>query len=178
MCDEELMILIKEDNEDAFNILYEKYRDIIYRYVISIIGYNQFVEDIFHDVFLSIFINRKTYSAISKFSTYIFSVVRSKCIDFLRKNSKYLGVNDSYINEIEFNEENDKKILNKDIRRDFIELLNIFPEKQKSSLYLKDIAELGYEEISEIINIPLGTVKTLIHRGREIIYKELRRKYE
>jgi RNA polymerase sigma factor (sigma-70 family) len=177
MTDEDLMILVKEDNEDAFGILYKRYKDVIYRYVISLVGYNSFIEDVFQEVFLSIFKNRKTYRNMSKFSTYIFTISRSKCIDFIRKNRKYLDMNEDFMNSVSYDDKCDTAILGADVKRDFMGLIAVFPEKQRSAMYLKDIAELSNEEISAIINIPIGTVKTIIHRGREIIYKELRRKY-
>ena len=64
------------------------------------------------------------------------------------------------------------------VRMDFNSLMSLLPEKQKSALHLKDVEGMDYETISTILNMPLGTVKTLIHRGRESIYKAIRSKYE
>lgn len=53
MTDEELMGLLVDENEEAFTLLYEKYKNHVYRYIHSLIGKSYIVEDIFHEVFLS-----------------------------------------------------------------------------------------------------------------------------
>ena len=178
MTDEELMIMVKNDDNDAFGLLYEKYKDVIYRYIIFLIGQNPLIEDIFQEVFLSIYKNRNSYIQTAKFTTYIYSITRNKCIDFIRKNGKYLNTDQDFIEKLEYFPDEDQSLMNKSVKNDFLGLIGVFPEKQRSAIYLKDIEGFGYEEISAIINIPLGTVKSLIHRAREIVYDKLRRKYE
>lgn len=178
MNDNELMLLLKEDNEEAFNLLYEKYKNSTYRYIISFIKDPAYAEDLFHEVFLSIYRNRSSYRAIASFKTYLFTVVRSKCIDFIRKNKTTpAGLDEITAQQIRDPVDTEKKLFSKEVKQDFAKLLDDMDEKKRSALYLKDIENLDYESIADILNIPVGTAKTLVRRGREKTYGKLRSMY-
>ena len=179
MKDNELMLLLKQGNEEAFDILYEKYRNSVYRYIISLIGSCHEVEDLFHEVFLSIYKNRKSYAAIAKFKTYLFTVTRSKCIDFLRKKKIYIASMDEM--EVDFADPagnvQEKNVFTAEVIEDYNRLLEDFAEETKTALVLRDIEMMDYKSIAEIMDRPLGSVKNMIHRGRAKIYNKLRKHY-
>ena len=83
-------------------------------------------------------------------------------------------------NEIEPVCKNDnlERIFFNQIKKDFNKLIEEFSEEKKSALFLRDIEGFDYANIGKILNLPIGTVKALIHRGREVIYKKLRRRYD
>ncbi len=179
MTDEELMELLVDENEEAFTLLYEKYKNHVYRYIHSLIGKSHIVEDIFHEIFLSLYRSRKSYARLSTFKTYLFSIARSKCIDYMRKNKNLVVyLDNSDLEKQGYSENFAERLHREQVQTDFNSLLSLLPDKQKSALHLKDVEGMDYETISTILNMPLGTVKTLIHRGRESIYKEIRSKYE
>ncbi|MCG8568889.1 MAG: RNA polymerase sigma factor [Spirochaetes bacterium] len=179
MTDQELMILIKKGDTEAFNLLYEKYQQSVYRFIYTLIGNSMETEDIFQEVFLSLYRNRKTYIHLAKFSTYLFTITRSRCIDYLRKMKPETLSDEEYPVDQIRDERNIQDQLDKqEIYRDYYQLLENMPEIKKTALFLKDMEGYDYQSIAEILNKPLGTVKTIIHRARERVYSALRSQYE
>jgi RNA polymerase sigma-70 factor, ECF subfamily len=178
MTDEELMLHTQRDDDAAFYELYARWKKPVFRYVKFFIASPDEAEDILQEAFLSIYRNRDRYTVQAKFSTYLFSVVRSKCIDYLRSKKQEETI-DSY-DEVRAmkSEFNIDRVLAKDIHRDFIEYLSSLPEVQRSALYLRDVEQLSYDEIAVVLSLPLGTVKSHIHRGRESAYSHIRQRYD
>lgn len=178
MTDEELMLHAQRDDETAFYRLYKRWEKSVFRYVKFFIKSQDEAEDILQEAFLSIYRNKSRYTVQAKFGTYLFSVVRSKCIDFQRNQKPEESIES--VDEIRAVQStpNVDRILAKDIHRDFINYLDSFPEAQRSALYLRDMEQLTYDEIAEVLSLPLGTVKSYIHRGRESAYSHIRQRYD
>ena len=177
MTDEELMLRVKRDDNYAFLTLYERWKKSVFRYASLFTRASDDAEDILQEAFLSIYKSRSRYSVQAKFSTFLFKIVRSKCIDFLRSRRQDTAIENC--NEVHMDPATSiaDRVLAKDVRRDFIEYLYSLPEAQRSALYLRDIDQLTYDQISEVLALPLGTVKSYIHRGRESAYSHIRRRY-
>jgi RNA polymerase sigma-70 factor (ECF subfamily) len=178
MTDEELMLLTKQDDNDAFLKLYERWKKSVFRYISFFTKSPDEAEDILQEAFLSIYKSRGRYSVQAKFSTFLFTVVRSKCIDFLRTQRQATALEDCGEVFMDQTASVVDAVLARDLQRDFVDYLNSLPESQRSAVYLRDIEQLTYEQIAEVLSLPLGTVKSYIHRGREMTYSYLRRRYE
>ena len=178
MTDEELMLAVSRDNDDAFSVLYEKYKDRIYSFIRTFVHDINILEDIFQDTFLSIYKNRKSYTVRSKFSTYVFAVVRSKCINHLRKLKYHADLDENDLRNHSANDVNfHKNAIINELQENFNRMVNGLDEKKKTALFLRDVNGQSYEEIAEIMGQSLGSVKTLIHRARKQIYEKLRKEY-
>ena len=128
------------------------------------------------------YVNIHTFNINLKFSTWLYRIATNLCIDRIRKKkpdyyldaevpgteglnmySKIAADTEDPIDEVESLELHDT------IQKGILKL----PEKYRSVIVLKYIDELSLKEISEILDMPVGTVKTRIHRGREALRKQL-----
>lgn len=162
--------------KEAFEILYNKYKNKIEYFIYNIVKDYQKAEDITQETF--IYVIQHQMRENSSFKYYIYLVARSKALNYInvekRRNEiteKYLANGDEQIEkdvlDIITTEENKKELL------ESIELLD---ERYKNAIYLVNIEGLSYEETSKILGKTLQNTKTLIHRGKKQLRKILLKK--
>lgn len=173
--DSELAIKSKSSSL-SFMELIKRYEKPLFRYVKRISFFtDEETEDILQEVFIKIYKNLNNYDSSLKFSSWIYRITHNQTIDHIRKNSKNKSVpiiDDDWGQIIDkfdlYNHIESEEIKNKIILS--IENLSV---KYKEVLYLRFVEEKSYEEISDIIKKPKGTVSTLINRGRLILQEKL-----
>lgn len=162
--------------KEAFEILYNKYKNKIEYFIYNIVKDYQKAEDIAQETF--IYVIQHQMRENSSFKYYIYLVARSKALNYInvekRRNEiteKYLANGDEQIEkdvlDIITTEENKKELL------ESIELLD---ERYKNAIYLVNIEGLSYEETSKILGETLQNTKNLIHRGKKQLRKILLKK--
>lgn len=174
---------VKKGDQDAFADIVEYYKDKIFQLCYRMLGNRHEAEDSAQEAFIRAYINIHSYDTSKKFSTWLYRIATNLCIDRIRKKKPdyYLDAEvpgteglDMYsqlaadqalpeeeVENHELNEKIDQEILN-------------LPEKYRSAIVLKYIEELSLKEISDVLDLPIGTVKTRIHRGREALRNRLR----
>ncbi len=180
--DDKLVSSALSGNESAYKKLVDKYDRPIYFHIKKMIREQELVEDLVQEVFMKAFNNLKTYSNEYAFSTWLYRIATNHTIDYLRKKKlKTLSINDPYKTkdgevEVQLPDETyatDKKIIKKERKVIIHEAINNLPEKYRLVIQLRHMEELSYDEISEQLDLPLGTVKAHIFRARELLYKAL-----
>lgn len=170
--DQELVALTLEDNK-YYAYLIERYESKLKRYIIRLIGASiEDAEDILQEVFLKVYQNLNDYDSDIKFSSWIYRITHNEAISYLRKKSsrpKTVNLEDEI--EIAVSLKQDLNI-EKDIDQKFsaeqlMKNLDKLEEKYREVLILKYIEEKNYQEISDILKKPMGTVATLLRRARE-----------
>lgn len=174
--------VIKGD-QDAFAEIVEIYSNSIYQLGYRMLGNRHEAEDIAQEAFIRAYVNIKSFNQDLKFSTWLFRIATNLCIDRIRKKKPdyYLDAEVSgtdgltMYSQLASNSPLPEKELESLELQDSVqkEILKL-PEKYRSVIVLKYIEELSLNEISEILDLPLGTVKTRIHRGREALRQQLR----
>ncbi|SDN80397.1 RNA polymerase sigma factor SigW [Bacillus sp. OK048] len=174
--------VIKGD-QDAFAEIVEIYSNSIYQLGYRMLGNRHEAEDIAQEAFIRAYVNIKSFNQDLKFSTWLFRIATNLCIDRIRKKKPdyYLDAEVSgtegltMYSQLSSNSplpetELESLELQDTVQKEILKL----PEKYRSVIVLKYIEELSLNEISEILDMPLGTVKTRIHRGREALRQQLR----
>ena len=157
--------------KEAFEILYNKYKNKIKYFVFNIVKDYEKAEDITQDVFLYVLEHklREGYS----FKYYIFLVAKSRALNYKNMEKRRTDINEKYL----FKEAENKKqdivdiIEKEENKKKIIEAINELDDKYKNAIYLVKIEGLSYKETSQILGISLSNIKVLIHRGK----KELRK---
>ncbi len=169
-------------DESAYKDLMNKYDRPIYFHIRKMIKEQELVEDLVQEVFMKAFNNLATYSNEYAFSTWLYRIATNHTIDYLRKKKlQTLSINDPYKTkdgeiEIQLPDDTyatDKKIIKKERKQIVHEAIEDLPEKYKAVIRMRHMEELSYQEISEELDLPLGTVKAHIFRARELLYKAL-----
>lgn len=179
--DEQLIAQFQRGDLQAFDVLVHRYKDQLLNYVFRFVGNRVDAEDIVQETFLRVYKNKHYYKEIAKFSTWVYTIAGNLAKTELRrrKRRKLFSVSNFVNEERDFdipdpNRSPDQRVdgaLKDEIIQKAIDKL---PAKFKEVIILRDIQEFAYEEISEILNIPLGTVKSRVNRGRLKLQEDLK----
>ena len=180
MADEELAGKVSSDPQ-AYDELMERYEAKLLRYIRRLAQLNvQDAEDILQDVFLKAYMRIEDFDCDLKFSSWIYRITHNAVISEYRKRSSRKGDIEleeaplkALIDDISIPSEIDRSIA-KDIVR---EALNALPIKERVPLELFYFEDKTVNEISDIIRKPIGTVGTLMSRGKKRLKNHLNRLY-
>lgn len=179
--DEDLIFFFQEGDVLAFEEIVKRYKDPLMNFVYRFLGDTIESEDVVQETFLRVFRNKKAYKRIAKFSTWIYTIAGNLAKTELRKRKKRniyslsdIGFEDKDY-EISDETESPEKKTNTSMSDDIIqrEIQQLSP-KFREVIILRDIQELSYEEISKIIDVPLGTVKSRVNRARLRLQEKLK----
>jgi RNA polymerase sigma-70 factor (ECF subfamily) len=176
-------ILVNEvliGNRKAFVKLIQQYEGLVLHIVTPLIGINQDREDICQDVFIKVYEKLNTFQFKSKLGTWIGNIAYNTSINFLTKKrnillSDLLSTDDetAFIEKLESDYFNPEQIIiKKENLNDLNKSIDKLPELQRSILLLFYKDELSLDEISNIIEMPINTVKSHLYRARKSL-KEL-----
>ncbi len=179
--DEQLVQKSLED-VDFFSVLIERYEEPLKRYVMRISDFShEESEEILQEVFIKTWKNLNDYDEETKFSSWIYSIAHNQTVSEYRKQKTRGRKNQIFMDEEIFanlpSEMDLKTEINTKLNSKIVhEILNFLPLKYKEVLILKFLEQKSYEEISDIIKKPQGTVATLINRAKKEFKKTLLRK--
>ena len=171
--DEMLISRFQSGDENAYVELVNRYKDKLTNFVFYFLKDEEHSEDIVQETFIRLYEKKHYYKEIAKFSTWIYTIARNLANTELRKKSRtkimYLSQMSNYKKDYDLKSSDPE--LNKNIENEFLmkeihAAIDKLPENYKSVIILRDIQGLDYELISNIIGVPLGTVKSRINRAR------------
>jgi RNA polymerase sigma-70 factor, ECF subfamily len=179
--DEDLIFAFQQGDVTAYEEIVSRYRDPLYNFVARLLGDSFFSEDVVQETFLRVYRNKHRYHQVAKFSTWIYTIASNLAKTELRRRR----VRNFFSISSKGSEEKDYDLLDTetDIDRDvdgvikneiILREINALPFHFKEAVLLRDIQDLSYEEISQILNVPLGTVKSRVNRGRSRLQKKLK----
>ena len=183
--DEELIFQFQEGNIEAFNELVRRYKDKLLNYVYYYFNDLDTAEDIVQDTFVKLYTHKNSYKEVAKFSTWIYTIAGNLSKTELRKRKRRKTFSMSDYTNDDYDLIIKSKGVSPDEKHDIDE--NLHKLKQalkkistdfKTVLILRDIQELSYETISNITNMPLGTVKSRINRARMKLYELIKEEGE
>ena len=174
LSDKELFAKIAADDEPSFSEFVGRYKDRLYNFIVRIIHEKEAAEDILQDTFLRVYNQRRSYSPDYAVSTWVFTIALNLVRSELRKRKLRRYMSLDFLKEesdIEIADPRNpepgklKPILEKAIKT--------LPEEYRLAFVLCDIERLPYDEIAEIMRVPVGTVKSRINRARSMLREKL-----
>lgn len=169
----ELISKAKDGNKSALNTLLKDNLNILKGYVVKMVGDPHLAQDIIQDTMLKAVLNINKFQPKAKFSTWLVKIATNVYRDYLRKNKSFELVDENIIDkgiQVE-----DMVIANYEYKEIMKIILNL-PYEKRAVFILKHYYGYKYEEISEIIDCPLGTVRSRLHNAVKYIIKEIERK--
>jgi len=181
-----LLQLAKKGDVEAFEQLVDKFQKKVFNIALRMIGNYDDASELTQEVFIKIYRSIGSFKEESQLSTWIYRIATNVCLDELRKrkikwirsiDEEIQGEDGEYLMQIEDSSPTPDKVLeNKSLKEAINEAVGSLPEKQRLIIILRDMQGFSYEEISSIINKPVGTVKSRINRARlqlkEILLKK------
>lgn len=179
MDDEKILIdQILSGDRKSFEVLVRRYKRLVGHMVFRLIKQTEDREEIAQDVFLKVHQNLGRFRGESKLSTWIGCIAHRTCLNYLKK--KRLPFSDMDGEETQIpgdRSDQPDKLLEKEQRGAFIrEQIKALPTQYGTVLTLFHLEELEIKEISTILEMPEGTVKNYLFRGRKLLKERLLRK--
>lgn len=182
LLESQLVKLALKGDQAAFAELVELYQEKLYHMAYRMLNNRQEAEDVVQEAFLRVYNNLERYNDTMKFSTWIYRIATNLCIDRLRKrkpvysldaeSSDYEGL-DGYSMIPSDDRTPESELLLSETQRIIHEAIDTLPPKYKTVMILRYINELSLQEVGEVLNMPVTTIKTRVHRGREYLRKKL-----
>ena len=171
LTDEKLIARFQDGDINAYNELVNRYKDRLLNFVFRYFNNREQAEDVVQETLIKLYTHASYYKNIAKFSTWLYTIAKNNALTELRKNKRKrtdsLWTNEGKPIDIETKGDSLEKTVHNEIA---VEALNRYldeiPENFRIAVILRDFQELSYEEISKILEIPIGTIKSRINRGR------------
>lgn len=174
--DVELIRLTASGSEPAFEELVRRYQDQIFGYFCHCGVGRLDAEDLAQEVFMKIYRNANSYRPAARFSTYLYAIARNCWIDFIRRRHRRpqtVALNEELHAE---RLEEERCAQSDELERNFREALDSLPDKQREALLLSEAQGLRYTEIAEVLEVPLGTVKSRIFSAVKMLREGMQRR--
>ncbi len=188
LTDEELIKEFQENNTiEAYEILVNRFKDPLTNYVYRFLGEKDISTDIVQDTMIKFYLHKDSYKSFAKFSTWIYTIAGNLARNELKRRKR--RVIHSLNNNDDDSEKRNLQIEDKafisperytdgEIKAKYVEkALKKLKPVYREVVILRDVQELSYEEIAEITNLSIGTVKSRINRGRKHLQKLLKNIY-
>ena len=185
LTDEELIKIFQDENNlEAYEILVRRYKDPLMNFVYRFVGDKDICTDIVQDTMIKFYLNKDSYRSFAKFSTWIYTIAGNLAKNELkrRKRRKIFSL-DNNDDEKTIQIEDDSFIspdraADNEIKNEIIQdALMKVKEVYREVVILRDIQGFSYEEIAEMTDLSIGTVKSRINRGRSQLQKLLKHIY-
>ena len=166
--DEKIVAQVQKGDKDAYAEIVDRYEKPLRAYAMRITANPDAIEDIVQEAFIKAYRDIQSFDTKRKFSSWIYRIVHNESINHIRKNKNLVPLDETVeiADEKNLSKEIEQKI---DSKKDF-ERLNLALEslenKYREVVYLRFFQEKDYEEIAEILRMPIGTVGTLLNRGK------------
>lgn len=171
LTDEDLMNLFCSGKTEAFQILYDKYKNRIFRFVHVCYGRNiADAEEYTQEIFLKMIVNRQMFNPAMRFSAWFYTIARNYCLNKIRTEKIQCVVSLGEIDESQINlsgHSADKLMLDGELGVKIRQAIISLPENQSVVFVMREIDELPFCEIAEILNLNEGNVRMILHRAKK-----------
>lgn len=184
--DEVLVNLYAEGNNNAFNVLLERYQEKLFSYILFVVRNQDAADDIFQDTFMKaiVTIQQGRYVENGKFQAWLTRIAHNLIIDYFRQNKNENCVSNDDVeydlfNDMKLSEANvETKMVHEQVLDDVKMLIEHLPQNQKEVVFMRYYQGLSFKEIAEVtgvsINTALGRMRyALLNLRRLAIKKEL-----
>ncbi len=167
--DDELIVMYREGDPDAFDTLFDRYHAPVYNLARIMLSDPSAAEDIMQETFLSVARTAKRYEPRGFFRTWIMRIARNRSLNYIKADRlRRRAAAESGLQLLDApSTEAPPDRLETDEKMNIIHhAMKTLPERQREAIALYAFERMKYREIADVIELPLNTVKTLIHRAR------------
>ena len=179
LSDQEIVLLARKGQERAYRELVRRYERPVFSLIYRMVRNRELAEDLTQDTFVKVLNALGTYRPEFKFSSWVFKIANNVAIDQLRRReldtlslegSPHATTPDAVeATTLELGTGGESaldEVANRELGGEIEQAIAKLRPEYRSCILLRHVEDRSYEEIAEIMNLPLGTVKTYIHRAR------------
>lgn len=168
--DHELLLLLQQDSVKAFDVIYARYSQPLYLYILSKMDAGEASKDVLQDLFTSLWERRQSLSIHESLKSYLYQSARHKIIDIYRKNSTYRKYLQQLIEHFDVQPGGIAELVDTKARtKDVFETINHFPERMKEIFMLSRVEHQTVEQIAVRLGLSQQTVKNQITKALKIL---------
>jgi len=179
--DAELLAKARRGDVEAFGLLVECHQDYVFNVVLHMVGRRQDAEDITQDVFVKVHKALERFEGRAKFTTWLYGIAVNTVRNFWRSSARRATLplhttqdGESWDRDPSDPGDTPDEAAQRDERVAFIRrAIESLDEDLREAIVLRDIRGFAYEELAEALGVPLGTVKSRLHRGRAALKSKL-----
>ena len=159
--DSALMLRYRDGDVAAFEILYRRHNDALFRYLLRLCRQHAAAQDVFQDVWGKIIRARETYRPTAKFTTFLYHVAHNCFIDYTRRNKRHGNTADIDPDSRPDDGEQPDQLVEKTLARRRLEVaLEALPDEQRDVFLLHEEAGLNLDQIATIVDCKRETAKS------------------
>jgi RNA polymerase sigma-70 factor (ECF subfamily) len=169
--DREVIELVNKGDADAFEILYRRYRDWVYRLAWRFTGNQQDALDVLQETFTYLLGKFPGFSLTASMTTFLYPVVRHISLTIRSKNRRFT-TDEEILGEIAAPALKDTQ----SSRSELAAILTVLPDEQREVLLMRFVDDMSLQGIATALNIPIGTVKSRLHHALNTLRQDRRTK--
>lgn len=165
---------MRSKDQELYAILVRRYEDKLTRYASVLISVDEEASDIVQDAFIKAFRNLNGFNTKQKFSAWIYRIVHNEAINHVKKYRRFISLDaNNWVEKwAHYSEKHDELFDQDQLRKAMKKCLDQLPVEYKEPLALYYYEEKSYEEIAEILRMPVPSVGTRIHRAKKLLQKK------
>lgn len=172
--DNDIIEQIRTGDVRKYSLIVDRHKNQAYALAFRIVGEKREAEELVQDGFVRAFRSLDQFRGDAKFSTWLYRIVYNLCMTRVtrrRLRPDSVDIHEEMLDNVFVDEEEgaDERMENEEYNRIVAEEIQQLPEKFKSAVTLFYLQEMSYEEMTTVLNLPLGTVKTNLFRGRNLL---------
>lgn len=165
--DARLVELSLSGDQIAFEYLFNRYGDAIRRLFLQRSTSAEDTEDLIQETFIKVYINLHRYSKDYTFGQWVYTIARNTHIDFERRRQEDISIDEKFSSHAASTPSPEESLINLQQRSQIESHIECLPEQYRRLFTMRFMEDYSYDEIAEALQLPMGTVKTQIHRARE-----------
>jgi len=163
--DEELMLSYQQGNATAFEVLYERHKGGVFRYLLAKCQQQAIAEELFQDVWMKLIAARDRYEVRAKFTTYLYQLAHNHFIDYYRRTRTDVFLQKDQDEDVEQMASNDQKQPDDQLEMQqqiemLSKLVDDLPDEQREAFMLREEAGLTVAEIAEVTGVNAEAAKS------------------
>jgi RNA polymerase sigma-70 factor (ECF subfamily) len=180
--DAQLMLRVREGDEESYGVLLEKYRSPVIRFVYRMVQDQAISEELGQEVFLRVYRSRSTYEPTAKFTTWLFRIATHLALNWLRDGRGERGhqrLDDEGDGEMPVREVADRRpsveqrMVYETRLQEIRDAIGLLPEKQRAAVLMHKYEEMEYAQIAQVLECSESAVKSLVFRAYETLRARL-----
>lgn len=167
--DEKVASLVRSKDKELYSEIIKRYEAKLLRYVNYLISDEPESADVVQNTFIKAYINLNGFNIKKKFSSWLYRIAHNETINMINKQRKQITLSHDF--DIESGIDLEDEIILKELKSHTRNCLQQIPVKYSEPLVLYYLEEKSYEEISDVLRVPIGTVGTRINRAKKLMKK-------